>query len=148
VGVCEVFPGAINSIPSRVRLEVDVRDIDPDRRDNVLRHTEEAGRLVAERRGVTVRREVINMDPPAACATEIVEAVVSACAARGLKSQRMISRAYHDSLFMARIAPTGMIFIPCRDGISHRPDEYASPDAIANGVEVLADALAVLANNA
>lgn len=146
VGVCEVFPGAINSIPSRVRLEVDVRDIDPDRRDNVLRHTEEAGRLVAERRGVTVRREVINMDPPAACATEIVEAVVSACAARGLKSQRMISRAYHDSLFMARIAPTGMIFIPCRDGISHRPDEYASPDAIANGVEVLADALAVLAN--
>ena len=40
----------------------------------------------------------------------------------------MISRAYHDSLFMARIAPTGMIFIPCKAGISHRPDEYSSPD--------------------
>jgi len=146
VGVCELFPGAINSIPSRVRLEIDVRDIDPDRRNHVFRHTEEAGRLVAERRGVTVRGEVINMDPPATCAAEIVEAVAGACAARGLKGQRMISRAYHDSLFMARVAPTGMIFIPCQGGISHRPDEYASPEAIANGVEVLADTLAVLAS--
>ena len=57
----------------------------------------------------------------------------------------MISRAYHDSLFMSRIAPTGMIFIPCRGGVSHRPDEYAEPDAIARGVEVLADTLATLA---
>ena len=57
----------------------------------------------------------------------------------------MISRAYHDSLFMARIAPTGMIFIPCRDGISHRPDEYSSPEAIARGVEVLALTLGQLA---
>ena len=56
----------------------------------------------------------------------------------------MISRAYHDSLFMARIAPTGMIFIPCRDGISHRPDEFSSPEAIARGVEVLALVLARL----
>lgn len=145
VGVCDVFPGAINSIPSRVRLDVDVRDIDPDRRDRVIRDIEEAGRPVAARRGVTVRREVINSDPPATCATAVVDAVSDACMARGLKSQRMISRAYHDSLFMARIAPTGMIFIPCRGGISHRPDEYASPEAIANGVEILADALAELA---
>jgi len=57
----------------------------------------------------------------------------------------MVSRAYHDSLFMARVAPTGMIFIPCRDGVSHRPDEYASPEAIEAGVEVLAGALAELA---
>ena len=58
----------------------------------------------------------------------------------------MISRAYHDSLFMARVAPTAMIFIPCRGGVSHRPDEYASPAAIANGVAVLADTLAALAS--
>ena len=50
----------------------------------------------------------------------------------------MISRAYHDSLFMARIAPTGMIFIPCKGGISHRPDESSEPEAIARGIEVLA----------
>ena len=57
----------------------------------------------------------------------------------------MVSRAYHDSLFMARIAPAGMIFIPCKDGISHRPDEYASPEAIERGVAVLARTLARLA---
>jgi ureidoglycolate amidohydrolase len=58
----------------------------------------------------------------------------------------MISRAYHDSLFMARIAPTGMIFIPCRDGISHRPDEFSSPAAIARGAQVLALALAQMSS--
>jgi N-carbamoyl-L-amino-acid hydrolase len=68
-----------------------------------------------------------------------------ACATRGLRHRPLISRAYHDSLFMARIAPTGMIFIPCRNGVSHRPDEYASPEAIAKGVEVLADTIAGLA---
>jgi N-carbamoyl-L-amino-acid hydrolase len=146
VGVCDLFPGAVNSIPSRVRLEIDVRDVDGDRRNTVLDQLERAGVLIAARRGVTVRREVINMDPPATCATEIVDAVTAACAARGVKGQRMISRAYHDSLFMARVAPTGMIFIPCRGGVSHRPDEYASPDAIATGVEILADTLAVLAS--
>jgi N-carbamoyl-L-amino-acid hydrolase len=56
----------------------------------------------------------------------------------------MISRAYHDSLFMSRVAPVGMLFIPCRGGVSHRPDEYASPDAIGHGVIVLAEALARL----
>ncbi len=58
----------------------------------------------------------------------------------------MISRAYHDSLFMSRIAPTAMLFIPCRGGVSHRPDEYASPEAIAQGTLVLAEALAQLAS--
>ena len=58
--------------------------------------------------------------------------------------QKMVSRAYHDSLFMSRLAPTAMLFIPCRGGVSHRPDEYASPDAIAKGTEVLADTLAAL----
>jgi hypothetical protein len=58
---------------------------------------------------------------------------------------RMVSRAYHDSLFMSRLAPTAMVFIPCRGGVSHRPDEYASPDAIAQGTLVLAETLAHLA---
>ena len=58
----------------------------------------------------------------------------------------MVSRAYHDSLFMARIAPIAMIFIPCRNGVSHRPDEYAAPADIALGTRVLAAALAKLAS--
>jgi N-carbamoyl-L-amino-acid hydrolase len=144
-GVCELFPGAINSVPSRARLEIDVRDIDPARRDSVLARIRRASDDVASRRGVTVRSEPINADPPALCAQPIIDAIVSACDARQLRYLRMISRAYHDSLFMSRIAPAGMIFIPCRGGVSHRPDEYASPDAIAHGTAVLADTLAALA---
>ena len=58
----------------------------------------------------------------------------------------MVSRAYHDSLFMARLAPTGMIFIPCRNGVSHRPDEFATPESNTLGTRVLALALAAIAN--
>jgi len=144
-GVCELFPGAVNSVPSRTRLDVDVRDIDEARRDRVLVDITRACDAIAARRSVAVRTEPINADPPAHCAPAIVDAIERACDARGLQHRRMISRAYHDSLFMSRIVPTGMIFIPCRDGISHRPEEYAAPDAISHGAEVLADTLAELA---
>ena len=144
-GICEVFPGAINSIPSRTQLGIDVRDIDASRRDRVLDALRSACGDVERRRGVSVRIEPINADPPAQCADAVVNAVEGACEARGLGHRRMISRAYHDALFMSRVAPAGMIFVPCRGGLSHRPDEYASPDAIARGATILADVLATLA---
>ena len=144
VGVCDVFPGAVNSVPSRVRLEVDVRDIDRSRRDSVLDRIASACETVGRARGVKLRIEPINTDAPARCAPEVMNALEHACDERRLPYQRMVSRAYHDALFMSRIAPTGMVFIPCRDGVSHRPDEYASPEAIARGTEVLAAALATL----
>jgi ureidoglycolate amidohydrolase len=75
----------------------------------------------------------------------VLAAIQAACRRLQLDCMLMVSRAYHDSLFMARVCPTGMIFIPCKDGISHRPDEYASPQAIEDGVKVLALTLADLA---
>ena len=144
-GVCDVFPGAINSIPSRVRLEADVRDIDSARRDRVLQKLKAEAEFVAGRRGVTVKAEVLNADPPVNCDPLAIGALTWACEAHRTSYQPMISRAYHDSLFMSLIAPTGMLFIPCRGGVSHRPDEYASPEAIAKGTLVLAEALAELA---
>jgi N-carbamoyl-L-amino-acid hydrolase len=121
-----------------------VRDIDGARRDAVLDRIAGACGEIARRRTVDVTVEPINADPPAACAPEIVSALSRACEARGLRHTRLVSRAYHDALFMSRIAPTGMLFIPCRAGISHRPDEYASPEAIARGARVLADTLSEL----
>jgi N-carbamoyl-L-amino-acid hydrolase len=144
-GICDVFPGAVNSIPSRVRLGMDVRDTDRARRDGMLEQLSRASAEIAARRGVTVSTEMINCDAPASCDARIVEAVESACRAHAFPFDRMVSRAYHDSLFMARISPTGMVFIPCRGGVSHRPDEYAAPDAIARGTLVLAETLANLA---
>jgi len=77
--------------------------------------------------------EEINADPPAAGDPRTVAIAQEVCAELGLRSLRMVSRAYHDSLFMARVSPTTMIFIPCRNGWSHRPEEYASPEHIASG---------------
>jgi ureidoglycolate amidohydrolase len=145
VGICEVFPGAINSIPSRVRLSADIRDTDLQRRDAVMREIESAGLGIAQKRQVSIHNELLNADAPATCASIVVQTLSDACRKHGLKPLRMVSRAYHDSLFMSRIAPTGMLFIPCRNGYSHRPDEYASPEDIARGTLVLAETLAALA---
>lgn len=146
VGVCELFPGAVNSIPSRVRMTVDVRDTEEFRRDQVLQKIEIACEETAQRRGVKARLELTNADPPAQCAPAILEALERSCKTHQVPFMRMISRAYHDSLFMSRIAPTAMLFLPCRGGFSHRPDEYASPEAIAQGTLVLAETLAQLAS--
>ena len=140
-GVCDVFPGAVNSIARQVRLEVDVRDIDCMRRDQVLRRIEYVATEVAERRGVTVLRELINADAPAQCDANVIGVLTRACASHGVAHERMISRAYHDSLFISQISPTAMLFIPCRGGVSHRPDEYSSPESIALGSLILAEAL-------
>ena len=144
VGICEVFPGAVNSIPSRVRLSADIRDTDLERRDDVMQQIETASQAISAKRRVPIRTEVLNADAPANCAPAVVEALTESCEKHHLKFVPIVSRAYHDSLFMSRIAPTAMLFIPCRNGYSHRPDEYASPEDIARGTLVLAETLAAL----
>ena len=146
VGICDVFPGAINSIPSRVRLTVDVRDTHLARRDSVLRLIENECRRISEKRAVTLQAETLNTDAPAACAPELIEALEQSCQSRHFDFRRMVSRAYHDSLFMSRVAPAVMLFIPCRNGYSHRPDEYASPEDIGRGALILAETLAGLSS--
>jgi ureidoglycolate amidohydrolase len=144
VGICEVFPGAVNSIPSRVRLSADIRDTDLQRRDGLMQQIETASQAISAKRQVPIHTEVLNADAPADCATAVVEALSESCEKYNFKFLPMVSRAYHDSLFISRIAPTAMLFIPCRNGYSHRPDEYASPEDIARGTLVLAETLAAL----
>ena len=144
-GICEVFPGAVNSIPSRVRLAMDIRDTDLTRRDGMLADLAKACSVISARRGVTANLEVINRDAPAACDPVSIAALIEACRKHALTYDLMVSRAYHDSLFVSRVCPTSMLFIPCRGGFSHRPDEYSSPEAIGKGVLILAEALASLA---
>lgn len=141
VGVVEVKPGAINSIPCDVKLEVDFRDTDREARDRALARIGDGTHALCKRRGVKVDWQVINQDPPALCDPGLVKMVEAKAVAAGFSTSRMVSRAYHDSLFMARVCPTTMIFIPCFKGYSHRPDEYSSPESIAKGVEVLKECL-------
>jgi N-carbamoyl-L-amino-acid hydrolase len=144
VGICEVHPGAINSIPSRVRLSVDLRDTDGRRRDRVQEEVRAAGARIAQQRQLQITWQTLNADEPAVSSPQILDAIARGCQEEGLESRRMVARAYHDSSFMAQIAPMAMIFIPCRGGVSHRPDEYASMEHIAGGVKVLARTLAAL----
>ena len=146
VGICDVFPAAVNSIPSRVRLTLDLRDTDLARRDKVFRVIENKSRAVSEKRSVSLQFQIVNADAPATCSSAVTDALIRSCNKHKLPIQKMVSRAYHDSLFMSRIAPTGMLFIPCRNGYSHRPDEFASPEDIARGTLILAETLAELSH--
>src|SRR6202166_3257999 len=146
VGICEVFPGAVNSIPSHVNLSVDIRDTDLQRRDSLIAAMDASCHAIAAKRGVAIRKGLVNADAPGDCAAGIVETLSESCRKHGMSFLTMVSRAYHDSLFMSQIAPVGMLFIPCRNGYSHRPDEYSSPEDIARGTQVLAETLASLAS--
>lgn len=88
----------------------------------------------------------MNADPVTASDEAIVAALEDAAILAGKKYKRMVARAYHDTSFISCIAPVAMLFIPCRGGVSHRPDEYASPEWIGSGVHVLAQTLASLAS--
>ena len=145
VGTAKIYPGAVNSVPSRVDLELDLRDTDPNRRETVVDAVRRKATELEARRGVRVMLEEVNADEPSHSDQRILAAAEAACDAHGLRHQPMVSRAYHDTLFLARVAPTAMLFIPCRNGVSHRPDEFATVEALRDGVLVLAETLRTLA---
>jgi len=140
-GVFHIEPGAVNSVPCRALLEIDVRDTKVATRDAALAQIETAAAEICQRRQVTLQTDRLNVDPPAICDASLVETVAGVCRQLGVSHKKMISRAYHDTLFMAQVCPSSMIFIPCRGGVSHRPDEFSSPEQIETGVRVLAQTL-------
>ncbi|KAK3043462.1 hypothetical protein RJ639_002041 [Escallonia herrerae] len=145
VGIMELHPGAINSIPSKAHLQIDTRDIDESRRNIVIDKIRQSASTISKNRGVQLSEfQIVNQDPPALSEDSVIKAMESASKELNLTHKKMISRAYHDSLFMARKSPMGMIFIPCYKGYSHKPEEYSSIEDIANGVRVLALTLAKL----
>ena len=144
-GVFRIEPGAVNSVPCRAWLEIDLRDTLVKTRDAALQQIETAVKAICTRRKIEFTMERLNVDPPAICDAQLVEIAMNLAGELQLSARPMISRAYHDSLFMAQVCPTTMIFIPSYKGYSHRPDEFSSTEQIKNGVAVLAQTLAKLA---
>ncbi len=142
VGTCDVHPGAVNSVPSKVSLMLDIRDTDPVRRDAIMAAVRADIAEIQQRRGVAISESLVNADAPATSSTAIVDALEAICQREGMVYRKMVSRAYHDTLFMASVAPVSMIFIPCRGGVSHRPDEFSTAEDIARGTLLLAEVLA------
>jgi hydantoinase/carbamoylase family amidase len=144
VGVLRALPGAINVIPGRVELEVDVRDSDLGARTAVVDAFVATAADIAGRRCLRLETETITRDDPAACAPLVVDAARAACEQTGSEFIEMVSGAYHDAMILGAEVPIGMVFVPSMGGISHAPEEYTAPKEIDLGVAVLERTLATL----
>jgi len=137
VGVVEVVPGAMNVIPGAVKLGVDIRSISKVARDSVVTLIKEFIDVICEKRGLSYTIEPIAQDHPVAMHPAMIREIEGAVKAVDVEYMTMPSGAGHDAMHWADVVPTGMIFIPCREGISHNPAEYTEMDDIVTGAEVL-----------
>lgn len=145
VGQVEVFPNSRNVIPGRVTFSVDFRHADDaglSRMDAALR---QAAAELAERLPVSVSVEQVVYFPPSAFEPALVDAVRSGAERFGLTHLDLVSGAGHDAVYVARHAPTAMIFVPCKDGISHNEIEDAKEAHLTAGANVLLHAMLELA---
>lgn len=137
VGVVEVTPGAMNVIPGAVKLGVDIRSISKVARNSVVTLVKEFIDITAEKRGLSYTIETIAQDHPVEMHPAMIREIEEAVKSVGVEYMTIPSGAGHDAMHWAEVVPTGMIFIPCRDGISHNPAEFTEMDDIVTGAEVL-----------
>jgi N-carbamoyl-L-amino-acid hydrolase len=144
VGKISVEPNAINAVPGRVSMILETRSTE----DAALVQFEQDLRKRIEselqQRGLRLTIVTLSQTSPTACSPMIQSMIEKAAGAAGLNSTRLPSGAGHDGVFVARISPMAMIFVPCRDGRSHAPEEWAEPSDCANGARVLAETLMLL----
>ncbi len=145
VGILQVHPGASNSIPSFVDMTLDVRARRMPVRDAILDEIHEGLTALARTRQVCWEWKVLNHDPACASHPVILDAIARSATSLGYSHLALVSRAYHDTVFMAQHFPSAMIFIPCHEGYSHRPEEFAAPEHILAGARTLASTLLQLA---
>jgi allantoate deiminase len=143
VGQIACHPGARNVIPGEVRFSVDFRDIAE--LDAKWAEVEPRIRAMAQARQLAMEIRPLAASEPVALAPALQDLLEQICGRRGLSCMRMPSGAVHDAQVMARLVDTGMIFVPSRGGRSHCPEEYTAPAQVAQGVEVLLEAVLALA---
>jgi len=145
VGEFDMTPNAANVVPARVRMLIDAR---AERRDDMERFIDELDKgvaAIAEKTGVAVSEpRIVSDNQPTPCDANLLDVLDAACETAGAKHRRMASGAGHDTAWMTRITKAAMIFVPCVDGRSHAPDEFATSEDIALGAAVLLDAVRAL----
>jgi N-carbamoyl-L-amino-acid hydrolase len=145
VGVLKNHPNAMNVIPGRVEMGVDIRGVEHDSIIETIQAVKDAVSTIADGQETPVAIDVMASDKPVPLNHDIIDTIEAACRKLGFSYKLMNSGAGHDAMNIAAIAPAGMIFIPCRAGISHNPAEHAEADDIMRGVDVLTEALRQLA---
>ena len=137
VGYIETRPNMINIVPGEADLLVDFRGIDPAAIAETLARFEDGTGGIAARRGVAIEWTSLMRDAPLTVPPDMVAAAEAAAGAVGTPWQRVTSGASHDANHVARLCPIGLLFIPCRDGRSHCPEEWAEVEHLATGTRVL-----------
>ncbi len=141
VGALAVFPDSRNVIPGKVSMSVDLRAGD----DAVLLEMDADLRAtcaqIASEHGVTIDVQQVVYFPPQPFAPELAESIRAAARSLGYSEMDVVSGAGHDAVYLARLAPTAMIFVPCLDGISHNEIEDAKPEHLEAGCNVLLQAV-------
>jgi len=141
VGELHAHPGSRNVIPGQVRLTVDLRHEDEATLVRMDQAWRQAAQEVAQRHGVTVEVKDVQYFPPTPFDADLVGKIRDGAVARGLPRMDIVTGAGHDAVYMAAVAPTAMIFVPCKDGISHNEIEDARPEHLEAGCNVLLDAM-------
>lgn len=137
VGYFNVSPNAVNIVPARVELKIDLRDLCQDHLDNLLAQMrQQFAEIAAATRTEIVMTQALHVLPTLA-APKIQDAIAQVCQQLGLSYSYLPSRAGHDAQEIGRFADMGMIFVPSRSGISHAEDEYTSPEQCTQGANVL-----------
>ncbi|UFJ41793.1 Zn-dependent hydrolase [Brevibacillus humidisoli] len=137
IGVCEVKPGAMNVIPDLVELKIDIRGSSVSSKAEVLRKLMHAFETVRYERGLEIEWHLLSDEQPVLLKQEIASSIEHSCKKLGISYRHMSSGAGHDAMNMARVWPTGLIFVPSADGLSHHPDEFTAMADIAAGIAVL-----------
>ena len=138
VGRIEAFPGAPNVIPGKVIMSLEVRDLEQAKMDKVFELVKARAKKVEAETGTKISFEFIDVaSHPAPTDKHMRKIIAQAAEDAGYSYKLMPSGAGHDAQDMVSVAPTGMIFVPSKDGISHSPKEYTSPEDMARGADVL-----------
>ncbi len=145
VGILQAFPGSPNVCPDRVEFTVDMRNPTSEELNKMDRELRRAAEDLYIDTGCGVEIEEIWFSEPVHFDQTCIDAIRRGANEHGHPWRDIMSGAGHDAVNMARIAPSAMIFIPCKDGISHNEAEYSSPEAIAAGADVLLSTLLELA---
>ncbi|MCS6902058.1 MAG: Zn-dependent hydrolase [Myxococcales bacterium] len=141
VGFVQVFPNSRNVIPGQVKFSIDLRNVDVERLDAMDRDIRTFIERTSQETGLPISLEQVSYFPPCPFEESCIEAVRKSAEALGYSVMDAVSGAGHDAVYMARLAPAGMIFIPCKDGISHNEIEDAKPEHIEAGCNVLLHAM-------
>ena len=141
VGQLSLQPGGVNIIPGKVEFTLDLRDVDEPTRDEVEKNILSRAEQISIERGVHCKTEVLQRIAPVICDERIQNVITEVLTELDIEPMQLISGAGHDGMQFKDLCPVGMIFVRSKNGISHHPDEYTSPEDCALAAEVLYNTL-------